>query len=142
MKQRTYRIVDGIRMEVPEWWDALTPEELARCCNGVGPDDWPAWRRRWIGRLAPWMEPASKPHDVRYARPMTAGERAEADGELLRNWRRCVKAKVRWRWYDWLIPGRRLERTGRMIVAKLAYETVRLAGAKFAAKAAGKAQQA
>jgi hypothetical protein len=130
----TFRMIDGYRLEVPPYWDEMTPQELARVCNGVGPDDWPAWRRRVIGELAPFLVPGSRPHDVRWSRPMTDRQRHVADRELWRNWRRTIRQRLRWKAWHWLVPLRRERYLVDLGVARLAYDALRLAGAKYATR--------
>lgn len=144
---RTYRNIDGYRLSVPLVWDSLGAEDLRRLCNGVGPDSWPARRRAAIGHLLPWMIPASKPHDVRYAliaarlragliTPRQAAKlRLTADKELLRNWLTTIAKDLRWHWWRWLTPcpsPRRAAYLAQCAFARLAYRAVRIAGAQFA----------
>ena len=143
---KTYRNVDGYRLEVPSWWDTLAVTDLERICNGVGPDAWPARRRAAIGRIVPWMVPGSRPHDVRYdalahniANHQDRGaqhrQRLYADRELLRNWIATIAIDLKWTWFDWLKPypsPRRAEYVAACALARFAYELVRAAGGQYA----------
>lgn len=140
----TYANIDGYRLEVPRYWPTLTAAEIDSMCNGVGPDDWPAFWRGAVGKVFPWMVPGSKPHDVRYAmiaaclasKQLTVYgarvARRAADKELWRNWCRTIRARLNWRWYDWFCPARRAKFAAEIGLARLAYRAVRTAGAKFA----------
>ena len=132
MATRTYADVDGYWLEVPPWWHDLSDDDLAQLCNGVGPDDWPVYRRRMVGRCAGWMVPASRPHDVRYSRISCDCDRLTADRELWRNWRATIRQHLGWRPWHWLIPGRRVRYAAMIGLARLAYRAVRLAGAQYA----------
>lgn len=132
-----YADIAGYRLEVPPWWDEVTTDELA-ACNGVGPDDWPSWRRAAVGRLLPWMTPGSIPRDVEYGRVATRSQRLAADRRLWRNWVRTIRARLGWHWYDWFTRGpRRAAYLADLAIARLAYRAVRIAGRRFAERQTG-----
>ena len=90
---RQYDIIDGHRLEVGPSWHQRTPEERAALCNGVGSGDQPTMLTYVLGAL-PYLLPASKPHDVGYARGGTERDRLADDRRFRRNAYRVARDEI------------------------------------------------
>ena len=77
-------------------------ERLARyhytrkVCNGIGADWFPAWLRKFVGALAPFLEPAAWIHDLDYEAGGGWRERWIADRRFLMNGFRAARADYAW----------------------------------------------
>ena len=77
-------------------------ERLARyhytrkVCNGIGADWFPAWLRKFVGALAPFLEPAAWIHDLDYEAGGGVIERWNADWKFLCNGFRAALATYAW----------------------------------------------
>lgn len=78
----------------------LGPERVARACNGIGPESWPATARAVLNRWLGTFDVCAAGHDCRFEYDNDGGDAKfrQANDELERN---ClIVADATYRWYN------------------------------------------
>ena len=89
--EKTYAVVRGYRLEVPEGWQWLSEEERLALQNGIGPDRWPAGYRSMLDEFSGFRAVADV-HDVDYCLGRTSEDRLAADRRFFVNCLRVIYA--------------------------------------------------
>ena len=102
----TVELLRTICMEIhasapPEFW-TVPNEELARAWNGIGPEHWPKWTRKFMSTLLRPFSAAALIHDWEYSRSIKSfGMFTDANMRLVENVAReavfdCHPALIPW----------------------------------------------
>ena len=124
---RQYDTIAGYQLEVGPAWAALSPDERARLCNGVGAADQPEWLGRLLDAL-PYLTPASIPHDIDYWVGGSWLARWQADRRFRRNAYLVARAKIGPFWARLFRSTARAEWAFAVVEIEAAYVALRAAG--------------
>ena len=80
------QLIRDAKLSVPERFDAFSDWELAKICNGWGPDSWPHIFRWLLTKTAGKYAVLALPHDVRFE--FKVGTLEEANKEFWKNAKR------------------------------------------------------
>ena len=83
-----------LQLEDSEILEAYSDRELKAICNGIGPDAFPAWLRKFISALHPSLAPVAMIHDVEWHESDKSREKfAESNARFKRNGRKVAEAQ-------------------------------------------------
>ena len=124
--RRVFSTVRGYRLEVHERWGELNQYQRRRLQNGIGPERWPASRRRAIDQ-ATGFRAAADVHDIDYCLGTDEAARRTGDRRMLRNMARIVLADAGGA-MGLLIRGGWRQAFGRLVTAWIMYRALRRFG--------------
>lgn len=123
---KSYAVVRGYTLEVPEGWYALSARELDALQNGIGPDRWPAGYREVLDEVT-GLRAVADVHDVDYCIGRTKAARLAADRRFFLNCLRVILQDAGG-WVGLIVRSNWKTALLRVLLARALYRALRLGG--------------